>query len=427
MAGRSHDGMAPRTLLEHLLHQRDQTYEEVAARFEAVARSSGERATMTARHLRRLASGERGGAAPVTRRILQSMFNQPSDALLGPWDRDGSAAVTNPKSDREMLAMAAQRARDFTLAVRPDLTGEALDQLHDDVAVLAMAYPQRPLPQILGRLVDVQDLLLAAVEDRHPPQQARALLLLAGVTSGLLAKASHDFGDPRAALTQSRTALLCAGQADHPGARAWVRGIQALIAYWAGRYNESVHYSQQGAEYGARSTASVWLPVGEARAWAALGNVAQARAAIERAERARERVTPDELDELGGICTFGRPRQLYYAADAMVQLPDQAEDAERYSLDAVAAYRDITSPEWSFGDAAGSACDLAVARVQRGEVAGAAEAMAQVLDLPGDQRIHGVVTSARNVHEALTRAPASGPGTALQEQIEVFMRRPMQR
>jgi hypothetical protein len=41
----------------------------------------------------------------------------------------------------------------------------------------------------------------------------------------------------------------------------------------------------------------------------------EAHAAIIRAEDAWERAQADDLDQLGVICTFGRSRQLYYAAD----------------------------------------------------------------------------------------------------------------
>jgi tetratricopeptide (TPR) repeat protein len=415
----------PRTMLEQLLRERDHSYAESAKEFERIARELGESATITARHLHRLASGERGGTTPVTRRVLQSMFGQPIDVLLGPWQQQLETAPTVP-TDREMLAMAAQRARQFTLAAQSNLTGEGMDQLHDDVAMLTTAYPQRPLTEILGHLVDSQDTLFTLLEGRQPPAYTRRLLLLTSIISGLLAKSSHDLGDSHAALTQTRTAFLCADQADHNGLRAWIRGIQSLIAYWAGRYNESVRYAQQGAEFNAHSTASVWLPVSEARAWAALGNVNQARAAIERAETAWDQVDPDELDELGGICTFSRARQLYYAADALAWLPSEAEAAERYSLQAVQAYADTSAPEWAFGDAAGSACDLAVARVIRGEIDGAAEALQPVLDLPTEQRIHGIVSSVRHVHRSLTNhVPASPVGATLQEQIELFMRTPL--
>jgi len=125
------------------------------------------------------------------------------------------------------------------------------------------------------------------------------------------------------------------------------------------------------------------------------------------------------------MCTFSRPRQLYYAADALAWLPAEAQEAERYSQQAVDAYADPTAPEWAFGDQAGSHADLAIARIARGELEGAAEAVAPVLDLPADQRINGIVSSAQRVHQALTRSALAADGTDLREQIEVFTRTPM--
>ena len=141
---------------------------------------------------------------------------------------------------------------------------------------------------ILGDLVTTRDTVFTLLETRRRPAHARQLYLLGGLVGGMLAKASHDTADPQTALTQSRTAYLCADQADHDGLRAWVRGLQALITYWDGRLNESVRYAQQGAQFAERSssTAAVWLPVSEARAWAALGNVA-ATQARDRARRGR--------------------------------------------------------------------------------------------------------------------------------------------
>ncbi|MGH8887509.1 MAG: hypothetical protein ACRDYX_20540, partial [Egibacteraceae bacterium] len=55
------------------------------------------------------------------------------------------------------------------------------------------------------------------------------------------------------------------------------------------------------------------------------GDTDESQAAVERAKDARERVVPDELDELGGLLTFARLKQLCYVADATVWLPDQEE------------------------------------------------------------------------------------------------------
>ena len=407
------------------------------AEFAKLARALGEPATLTSRHLRRLASGERNGVTPVTRRVLQAMFSRPAEDLLAPYGHSGDLApviqgLVMPRptatTPEEMLILAAQRARKFALlAGQGELADETLDQIYDDVRQLVSAYPQRPLATILGDLVTAQDTVFTLLENRRRPAHARQLYLLGGLLGGMLAKASHDTADPQTALTQSRTAYLCADQADHDGLRAWVRGLQALITYWDGRLNESVRYAQQGTQFAERSgsTAAVWLPVSEARAWAALGNVAAAQRAIERAEAAWDNVHGDELDELGGMCKFSRARQLYYTADALAWLPAEAGQAQDYATQAVTAYADATSPEWAFGDAAGSRCDLAVARIALGEIDGAREAIAPVLELPAEQRIRGIISSVQHVHTALRRPELPPAGRELQEEIEVFAKTPL--
>ena len=85
----------PRTVLEHLLRQQDRTYAELAGDFEKLARMAGERATISPRHLARLARGERAGAGtnPTTRRVLQKMFGRSMEELLAPWSPAASAPV----------------------------------------------------------------------------------------------------------------------------------------------------------------------------------------------------------------------------------------------------------------------------------------------------------------------------------------------
>jgi hypothetical protein len=320
--------------------------------------------------------------------------------------------------------MAASRARAFAIAARSVLSDEAMEQVYDDVRQVAVAYPQRPLTEVLSPLVETQDLVVALLERRKRPDHLRHLYFLGGVTGGLLAKASHDLGNSHAALTQARTALLCADGADHNGLRAWIRGLQSLVSYWAGNPHESVRYARLGAGHAERSnsTTGVWLAVSEARAWAALGNAEAATDALERAENAWNGVQNDEVDELGGICTFGRARQLYYAADALAWLPGEAATGQRYSTLAVEAYTDPTGPEWAFSDAAGSQAAMAITRIAQGDLEGASEAMAPLLELPAARRINGIVHSARRVHQALRRSGLADQARSLREEIENFTR-----
>ncbi|MGH3902179.1 MAG: hypothetical protein ACRDTA_28800 [Pseudonocardiaceae bacterium] len=142
-------------------------------------------------------------------------------------------------------------------------------------------------------------------------------------------------------MTHARTGYACADNAGHDGLRAWTRGLQALITYWSGRLEDSVRYAQLGAEAAARSrgTAAIWLTSSEARSLAALNRLDDAHAALTQATEARDRMEPDELDSLGGLCTFNRPRQLYYAADALAWGGEaEANHTERLALEVLDAY-----------------------------------------------------------------------------------------
>jgi len=455
-----------RTRLAQLVDEWNLSRDEVIKRFhragqELMARREvDERIDVSPRQLGRWMSGESSDPRPAARRVLEHMFQTTIAELLGPPYRHSDlvrpapapAAVIERVDNRAarrgagnvyrlvvgerievpsagerevLLEMSAERASKFALvAGQSGLTAEAVEQIYEDVRRLAVAYPRRPLPEVLGKLVDAQDTVFTLLEARQRPAHARQLYFLAGITGGLLAKASHDLSNPAAAMTHARTAFICADQVDHNGLRAWIRGLQSLVSYWAHRPHDAIRYAQSGRGCLSDSgTSVVWLDVSEARGWAALGNVQEARSAIERAEQARERVHPDDLDQIGGICTFGRVRQLYYTADTLAWLPSEAATAADYSLQAVQAYGDANGPEWAFGDQAGAHADLSIARIAQGELEGAAEALAPVLELPPEERINGVVVSTQRVYNAL-RSTAL-PSRDLQEAIEVFGRTPV--
>src|SRR4249919_3030128 len=77
---------ASRTLMEQLIRGRDVTYEELCVEYEKLARRMGEKATLSVRHLQRLAYGERSGqrSTPTTRRVMRELFGYSMQELLGP-------------------------------------------------------------------------------------------------------------------------------------------------------------------------------------------------------------------------------------------------------------------------------------------------------------------------------------------------------
>lgn len=424
----------PQTRLEQVLRQRHWTVRTFLRQYQDAA---GEE--LSERQAYRWIAGDlRKLPYPHAQAALERLFGEPVARLFGPAYGLGSAVQAkrydnliplrgSARTDWEgqVIAMCADRARDFLARAESSNVGpETIDQLIDDVRRLVTVYPQKPLETILQDMADTQDRAFTLLEGRQKPEQARDLYLLAGVTSGLMAKASHDLGASHDALTQARAGYACADNAGHDGLRAWTRGLQALITYWAGRFVDSVRYADLGAEAAERSrgTAAVWLASGKARALAALNRMDEAHAAIDQATAARDLVQPDELDDLGGLCTFSRPRQLYYAADTLAWGGEQeATHTERVATEALDAYAVAPAQERAFGDESGTRCDLAVARVLRGEIDGAAEALAPVLRLPPAQRIHGIVTSVDHVRRVLQGIDQPSPVvTDLRGAIENF-------
>ncbi len=94
----------PRTLLEHLIQQRDRTYEEMSVDFRNL---DADALPISARHLARMARGERGtaaGATPATRRAFQAMVGLPLEEMLRPWSQPRDS-----RADRRLIGAAVTR------------------------------------------------------------------------------------------------------------------------------------------------------------------------------------------------------------------------------------------------------------------------------------------------------------------------------
>ncbi|MFD9894264.1 hypothetical protein ACFWY9_33360 [Amycolatopsis sp. NPDC059027] len=425
----------PRTRLAQLMQQRHITPEDLREKFRQVSRGD----EPSERQVYRWIQGELKGAPyPHAQAVLERIFGEPVARLLGPPYGVGAVLPVRPSGANgllrghmrddwqgQLVTMSAERARDFlNRAEATNVGSETLDQLADDVRQLAIAYQQQPLESLLADMSATQDRAFGLLEGRQRPLQSRDLYLLAGVASGLMARASHDLGAPHDAMTQARAAYTCADNAGHDGLKAWSRGLQSLIAYWAGRFSESVRYAREGTEasVNSRNTATVWLAAGEARALAAQSQVDQALTAINRAQAARDNVQPDDLDEFGGLCTFNRPRQLYYAAEALAWTgTEQSVQTERFALEALEAYETAQGSDRAFGDEAGARCALAMARIMDGQLDGAADALIPVLELPVSLRTHGVVTAVQHVNDALMQLNSDSRAAGeLAESIHTF-------
>jgi hypothetical protein len=383
------------------------------------------------------------------RRVLAHLFKRPvpqllaevpaptEPAYLGRGLVDAGAPNTELRADpgaalhwmERHAAMAARRAMEFAMgAERNEVGQQTLDYLQHEVRRIAEVHLRVPVGTILDDLAYIQDATFRLLESgRAKPSQVRDLYLLASLQSGMLSKASHDLGDSQSAVMQARTAAVCADQAEHQTMRAWVRGLQSAISYWAERPEDALHYARQGVAIGSnlRGSVMVWLAVQEARAAALLGDAETVHAANCRAEELRERTLADDLDALGGNFHFPQIRQNYFSVEANVMLGDSNANLVRRAEEAVRGFSDTNDPHWAFGSEAGAQSNLALARLHMGDLEGAAEAVHPVLDLPPSHRIAGIIGSVQRVQASLMHGPHRDAITAreLREEIAAFSSR----
>jgi tetratricopeptide (TPR) repeat protein len=206
-------------------------------------------------------------------------------------------------------------------------------------------------------------------------------------------------------MAQSRTAWICAEQADHIGLRAWARGTAALIAEWSPQSRQALRFADRAAALAPAGQSRIRVAAIEARTAARLGDAGRALTALQRLREAREETPVDDgLAGFGGLLTFPMAKQEYYLGGTYALL-GAYEEAEAHASRAVGLYAAGPPEQRSYGDEALALVDLAVARLVGGDVAGAAGKVRQIVELPPEFRIRQLGSAVDRVTAAL-RGPA---------------------
>jgi hypothetical protein len=155
------------------------------------------------------------------------------------------------------------------------------------------------------------------------------------------------------------------------------------------------------------------LLAGLAQCRANLGDSPGANEALDLAEREREAL--HSRDSVGGLFEFSRAKQHYYAGSSLMWLtgrPD-AERAAREAALAVAMWEQEPAESRSLDDEALAHVYEATARVQLGDLDGAAEAVAPILDLPPERQISWITKRLGGLADRLDAHMYAGSGDAL--------------
>jgi transcriptional regulator with XRE-family HTH domain len=337
-------------------------------------------------------------------------------ALVDQWHRE----------DRERReAAAVHRTRAAALAMSRDLTALAdldISELQEGVSATAVDYLASPPAPMMDRAHTMRGEAFERLRSgHHRPQDRSDLYAAAGRLSGVLSYAMLDMGDADEALEHAIAAGRCAEYAGDAELAAWVAGTKSLIARFQGDYGRALEYVRDGYQWvgSGHGTGEARLRCGEAQCLANLGDSRAANAALDAAEKARERIR--RPDTLGGLFGFSRAKQSYYAGSSLIWLQGghDAERAAREAGEAIALWQSGPADERSLDDERLAHIYLATARVQLDDVEGAADAIRPILSLPVEEQISWIVKRADRLAGMLSAPRYAGCRTA-EETVEAI-------
>jgi hypothetical protein len=398
--------MAGPTLLQSLITVRNWTYPTFCKEFERTAARLGLTLTVSGATYRRWKAGQvrtlpDGDAC----RVLEAMFDRPADGLFAP-------APTDPEPSHALEALidmtahdAHQQAAQSAAASVPDAT---VDQLRDDVGQLARGYSARPTASTFQQGKQLLDQVQALRDRTQVPDQQQHLAVLAGQACALLSQAAFDLGHLDASARLARTASVYGEAARFTPLQAFAGGTLAYCAYFTSRYSDAVNHARQAQMLpGLGDTARIRLAAIEARAYGYLQDRGAVRRALEMQEAFDGSNTDEMHDDVGGEFAFGPSRQSMSNASTLLLMRDgqAAEKASQRAMDLVLAR---PPRQRSAVVLAKAAVDLALARLLRGDLEGAHEALDLVWRVPADQRVTGLMNRVGTLRRALTNERFQG-------------------
>ncbi|MEU9113106.1 DNA-binding protein [Streptomyces sp. NPDC048483] len=419
---------ATRTLLKVLVEQRRWRYADFERHLgRTAAQVLDERArnlTVSESQFRRWTSGRiQTLPGPHTCLVLEHMFGVDAAALFGPPPTSESPAPAFNLED-EIAVTARDAQSDAGATAAESISETTLDQLRDDVISLARKYSSTPAFDVFRGARELREEAETERDRTQVPAQKQELLILAGQACALLSTAAFDLGSLDNARRLSRAAALYGETARFDPLRAFAGGTLAYLAYFSNQPAEGARLAQRAQMFaGLGDIARRRLAAIEARAFAYLGDVPSARRALDASQQDGHGLTDDLHDEVSGEFGFTAERLAMSKSSTCLLVGDGegAEAAAKRSLE-LAAAKPLAAR--SVRVVGGAAADLASARLLRGDLDGAAEAMTPVWEVPRGHRASGLLARTARVRLALTasRFRAAQAAIELGERIEDFTR-----
>ena len=256
-----------------------------------------------------------------------------------------------------------------------------VDELRADLDLLLKRYPSRKIYPSYVDALAINERAWYLGERITAPKEKREAVLLRGVSGGVLANTLFAQGAYDEAHQAARVALLSAELSGHSGLLLWLRGSQALIAYWRNRFDDAIifvgsdldRYRKEGG------SALIRLHCIAARAHAALGNTKAVDHHIIASKEVRSSLVRG--DEFGGLMSYPLQKQFKDISSCRTLLGGKGKwafsDAEVSALEAIRLYDKLPKPR--IGEYCLTLLELAHARIGLRDLEGATQPIRQAL------------------------------------------------
>jgi hypothetical protein len=199
--------------------------------------------------------------------------------------------------------------------------------------------------------------------------------------------------------------------------------------FWTGRPRRAEKLMATALETAPAGTARARLHSVQARSLALIGARQEVRAALNAAADELQGAGDDAfLDEIGGELCFDPARRALCAGTSFIVLGEGTQ-AETEAAVAVQLFSTVPEPDrWAAGELSAQV-DLATARVMRGDLAGAQDALTAVFALDPERRTEAVARRLANLGHLLgaARYRNAGEAAGIGEAIEDFATRSLSR
>jgi hypothetical protein len=213
---------------------------------------------------------------------------------------------------------------------------EIVRQLQDNTNLTIDKYETLDHSSLITDLVRQRAWIDKLLDECNHPQQRQQLFEIGGKTSGLLGYIAVGRGNFPLARAYCLEAFQLGDFAQDTNLRAWARGLQSFCEYYAGQYDDALHFARDGLIHAQSGPQSVRLAInGIARVMGKLGDADGVQRAVDESYDLMTRNdVPAGVPSSVSLECYSAAQVASNAATAYVSLtmPDKVEQYARMAL-----------------------------------------------------------------------------------------------